>query len=117
MDTAPNATRFVLNSPPPLAGEQGGGLDSPSSSGGGQDEGYDVTVVAVPVTDTCKEVVDGFVRRTIPRHTLVDAQGPWTFPRETLMQALDRVGTGARISSLIDLCRAARLRVRILIPQ
>ena len=76
-----------------------------------------MSVVAAPVTDTCKEVVDGFVRRTIPRDTLVDARGPWTFRRETLMQVLDRVGTGAEISNLIDLCRAARLRVRVLIQQ
>jgi len=79
--------------------------------------GADATVVAVPVTDTCKEVVDGLVRGTIPRDTLVDARGPWAFQREALMQALDRVGTGSDISNLIDLCRAARLRVRVLIPQ
>jgi len=99
----------VLNFPPPLAEEgQGGGVE-------GQGGGYEVTVLAVPVTDTCKEVVDGFVRRTIPRDTLVDARGPWTFRRETLMQVLDRVGTGTEVSNLIDLCRAARLRVRVLI--
>ena len=79
--------------------------------------GADATVVAVPVTDTCKEVVDGFVRRTIPRDTLVEARGPWTFRRDPLMLALDHVGTGAQISNLIELCRAARLRVRVLIPQ
>jgi 2-C-methyl-D-erythritol 4-phosphate cytidylyltransferase len=79
--------------------------------------GADVTVVAVPVTDTCKEVVDGLVRSTIPRDTLVDARGPWTFRRETLMQALDRAGTGAQFSTLIDLCQAARLRVRVLIQR
>jgi len=71
----------------------------------------------VPVIDTCKEVVDGFVRRTIPRDTLVDARGPWTFRRETVMQVLDRVGNGAEISNLIDLCRSAHLRVRVLIRQ
>jgi 2-C-methyl-D-erythritol 4-phosphate cytidylyltransferase len=90
--------------PSPLAGE-------------GQGGGYEVTVVALPVTDTCKEVVDGLVRRTIPRDTLVDARGPWAFRREALVQALDRVGTGADISNLIELCRAAGLRVRSLIPQ
>lgn len=77
--------------------------------------GADVTVIAVPVTDTCKEVVDGLVRRTIPRDTLVDARGPWTFQRDTLMQALDRIGAGAEISNMIELCQAARLRVRVLI--
>jgi 2-C-methyl-D-erythritol 4-phosphate cytidylyltransferase len=79
--------------------------------------GDDVTVVAGPVTDTCKEVVDGLVRRTIPRDTLVDARGPWSFRREALVQALDRVDIGADISNLIELCRAARLRVRVLIAQ
>jgi 2-C-methyl-D-erythritol 4-phosphate cytidylyltransferase len=79
--------------------------------------GADVTVLAVPVTDTCKEVVGGLVRRTIPRNTLVDARGPWTFRREALAQALDRVGTGPDINKLIELCRAARLRVRVLIPE
>ena len=79
--------------------------------------GADVTVIAVPVTDTCKEVVDGLVRRTIPRDTLVDARGPWTFQRDTLMLALDRIGAGAEISNMIELCQAARLRVRVLIPR
>jgi 2-C-methyl-D-erythritol 4-phosphate cytidylyltransferase len=79
--------------------------------------GADVTVLAAPVTDTCKEVVDGIVRRTIPRDTLVDARGPWTFQRDALMQAVDRVGSGARISNLVELCQAARLRVRVLIER
>jgi 2-C-methyl-D-erythritol 4-phosphate cytidylyltransferase len=101
----------VLNFPPPLAGEgQGGGLE-------GQGGGDAATVVAVPVTDTCKEVVDGLVRRTVPRDTLVDARGPWVFRREALLQALDRLGTGADIGNLIELCLAARLSVRVLIPQ
>jgi len=90
--------------PSPLAGE-------------GQGGGYEVTVVAAAVTDTCKEVVDGMVRRTIPRDTLFDARGPWTFRRDALMLALDRVGTAAQISNLIELCQAARLRVRVLIQR
>ena len=105
LDRAKGAKRFVLSEiPSPLAGE-------------GQGGGYEVTVVAVPVTDTCKEVVGGRVRRTIPRDTLVDARGPWTFPRESLMQALDLVGSGAQVGNLIELCRAARLRVRVLLSQ
>jgi hypothetical protein len=116
LDAAPNATRFVLNFSPALAREgQGGSINFPSPSGGGQGGGYDVTVIAVPVTDTCKEVVDGIVRRTIPRDALVDAHGPWTFRREALTQALDRVGSGAQVSNLVELCHAARLRVRMLI--
>ena len=62
-------------------------------------------------------IVDGMVRRTIPRDTLVDARGPWTFRRDALMLALDRVGTAAQISNLIELCLAARLRVRVLIQR
>jgi len=92
-------------------------MNFPSPSGGGQGGGYDVSVVALPVTDTCKEVVDGLVRRTIPRDTLVDARGPWIFRRDALMLALDRVGTAAQISNLIELCQAARLRVRVLIQR
>ena len=101
----------MVNFPPPLAGERpGGGVEA-------QGGGYNVTVVAVAVTDTCKEVVDGLVRRTIPRDTVVDASGPWTFGREALMQALDRVGTAPQVSNLIELCQAARLRVRVLIQR
>jgi 2-C-methyl-D-erythritol 4-phosphate cytidylyltransferase len=108
----------VVNFSPPLAREgQGGGINVRSPSGGGQGGGSDVTVIAVPVTDTCKEVVDGLVRRTIPRDTLVDARGPWTFQREALMQALDRVGSGVQVSNPVELCQAARLRVRVLIQR
>jgi 2-C-methyl-D-erythritol 4-phosphate cytidylyltransferase len=57
------------------------------------------------------------VTRTIPRDDLVDARGPWTFRRETLIQALDHVGTGAEISNLIELCRVAGLRVRVVIQR
>jgi 2-C-methyl-D-erythritol 4-phosphate cytidylyltransferase len=71
----------------------------------------------VAVTDTCKEVIDGLVRRTIPRDALVDARGLWMFRRETLVRALDRLGTRADIGNLVDLCRAARLRVRVLLAQ
>jgi 2-C-methyl-D-erythritol 4-phosphate cytidylyltransferase len=79
--------------------------------------GADAIVVGVPVTDTCKEVVDGMVRRTIPRDTLVDAGGPWTFGRDALMLALDRIGTAPQVSNLIELCQAAHLRVRVLIQR
>ena len=79
--------------------------------------GYGITVLATPITDTCKEVVDGLVCRTVPRDTLVDARGPWLFGREDLVQALDRVGPNVAITNLVDLCRVARLRVRVLIQQ
>jgi 2-C-methyl-D-erythritol 4-phosphate cytidylyltransferase len=105
LDGVRDAKRVVISQiPSPLAGE-------------GQGGGYDITVIAVSVTDTCKEVVDGLVRRTIARDTLVDARGPWTFHRDTLMLALDRIGAGGQISNLIELCQAAHLRVRVLIPR
>jgi 2-C-methyl-D-erythritol 4-phosphate cytidylyltransferase len=87
------------NFPPPLAGEgQGGGL---------------VLVNAVPITDTCKEVVDGLVRRTVPRDALVDVRGPWLFDRSELISALDAAST-SDVATLLDLCRAVHLRVRVL---
>jgi hypothetical protein len=135
LDGAPNAKRFFLI-PPPLAGEgQGGGLGlnfPPPLPGEGSGPpahasraeramrafealgGGLVLVSAVPISDTCKEVVDGLVRRTVPRDTLVDARGPWMFDRGELVRALDAVST-ADVTNLVDLCRAAHLRVRVLI--
>lgn len=80
--------------------------------------GADVTVVAVPVSDTCKEVVDGLVRVTIPRESLVVARGPWVFNRDALADALDRVaGRETQIHDMTGLCEAARVRVRVLPEQ
>jgi 2-C-methyl-D-erythritol 4-phosphate cytidylyltransferase len=76
-----------------------------------------LVVVAVPITDTCKEVVDGYIQRTVPRDTLADARGPWMFPRETLTRALDRVSSREAVTTLIDLCRAAQLDVRVMTLQ
>lgn len=76
---------------------------------------YPVSVVGGPVTDTCKEVVDGVVRRTLARETLVEARGPWVFSREDLADALGRVkGQEHQIGDLMEFCEKAQLRVRVL---
>jgi 2-C-methyl-D-erythritol 4-phosphate cytidylyltransferase len=75
----------------------------------------DVGVLVVPVIDTVKEVVDGRVRRTVPRDTLVQVLGPWVFIRESLADALTRVvGREGQIADMIEFCEAARVRVRVL---
>jgi len=74
-----------------------------------------VGVVTIPMSDTVKEVVDGRVRRTVPRETLVQVIGPWVFDREALVDALTRVtAREAEITDMIGLCDAARVRVRAL---
>jgi 2-C-methyl-D-erythritol 4-phosphate cytidylyltransferase len=74
-----------------------------------------VTVIGLPVSDTCKEVVDGLVRRTIPRESLVLACGPWVFTREALAEALARIaGREAEIPDMTGFCEAAHVRVRVL---
>ena len=83
--------------PPPLAVEGSGG------------------VVTLPVSDTVKEVVDGKVRRTVPRETLVQVVGPWIFDREALADAITRLpGSGTPITDMIGFCEAAHVRVRVL---
>ena len=72
-------------------------------------------VVATLIRDTVKEVVDGRVRRTVPRETLVQVTGPWVFDRELLADALTRVAGGERqITDMIGLCQAAHVRMRVL---
>ena len=75
-------------------------------------------VVALPMSDTVKEVVNGRVRRTVPRETLVQVTGPWVFDREALIDALSRIaGSEARIADMIGLCDVAQMRVRALPAQ
>ena len=75
-------------------------------------------VVTLPMSDTVKEVVNGRVRRTVPRETLVQVAGPWVFDREALIDALSRVaGSEGRITDMIGLCDVAHLRVRVLPAQ
>jgi hypothetical protein len=115
LHTAPNARRFMLYESATGEGEE---LTVPFPlAGEGQGGGNGVTVLAWRITDTCKEVIDGIVRRTVPRDTLVDAGGPWMFRRGELARALHAVGSGGDVSNLVDLCRIARLRVRVLIHQ
>jgi 2-C-methyl-D-erythritol 4-phosphate cytidylyltransferase len=76
---------------------------------------YPVSVYGLPVSDTCKEVIDGLVHATVPREKLIVARGPWVFTREALVEALGRVaGREAEMADLIGFCEAARLRVRVL---
>ena len=74
-----------------------------------------VGVVAVPMSDTVKEVVDGRVRRIVPRETLVQVIGPWVFGRDALVEALARIeDPRGNIEDLLAFCEAARLQVRVL---
>jgi len=85
---------------------------------GGSGRGSSVTVYAVPISDTCKEVINGVVRRTIPRDTLVTLYGPWVFAREALTDGLARIeGRERDITGLVALCEAARLRVRVVLGE
>jgi 2-C-methyl-D-erythritol 4-phosphate cytidylyltransferase len=101
---APAAKRLVIKSqadlPAPFAGEAGGGL---------------VAVYGAPVADTCKEVADGLVVRTVPRDSVAIALGPWVFERDAMSSALLMVaGRESEIDSLLTLCELARLQVRVL---
>jgi len=91
--------------PPPLPGKGHGG-------GGGDDP---ISVLTVPITDTCKEVVDGLVRATVPRETLVEVRGPWLVTRDGLADTLARaVAREGEITDMFSLCEAAGVRVRTL---
>ena len=70
-------------------------------------------MLAVAITDTVKEVANGLVVRTVPRDTLVYASGPWEFDRETLITALDNLGSVADPPTLLDIARLAHLRVHV----
>ena len=75
-------------------------------------------VFTAPISDTVKEVVDGRVRRTVPREGLVQVTGPWVFDREALVEALSHIaGSEARITDMIGLCDVAQMRVRALPAQ
>jgi 2-C-methyl-D-erythritol 4-phosphate cytidylyltransferase len=72
-----------------------------------------VGVYTIPMSDTVKEVVDGTVRRTVPRETLVQVIGPWVCDREALVDAMTRVvGAETVITDMIGFCEAAKVRVR-----
>ncbi len=71
-----------------------------------------VIAVGIPVRDTCKEVRDGLVYRTIPRETLVDLSGAWLVSRAALANALDRVGATA--TGPLQLFSTAGLPIRVI---
>jgi 2-C-methyl-D-erythritol 4-phosphate cytidylyltransferase len=67
------------------------------------------------MSDTVKEVVDGRVRRTVSRETLVQVTGPWVFDRAALADALARLAEGeTELTDMIALCQAAHDRIRVL---
>jgi len=100
---APAAKRILIaNGPLPLAGVGTTGVPA--------------GVVAIPMSDTVKEVVDGRVRRTVPRETLVQVIGPWVFDREALVDAMTRLaGAETAITDMIGFCEAAQVKVRVLL--
>jgi 2-C-methyl-D-erythritol 4-phosphate cytidylyltransferase len=53
-------------------------------------------MLAIPVIDTIKEVVGGFVERTVPRERLWAAQTPQVFDVSMLSQALDAANREGR---------------------
>lgn len=71
-----------------------------------------ILVAARPVSDTCKEVREGLVVRTVPRENLVILAGPWLVSRTALTAALDRAAdAGAR--DPLELFRASRLPIHV----
>ena len=96
------ANRFAVHNPSPRV------LGEGSEKGAGEP----AIVYARPITDTCKEVVDGMVRRTVPRDGLVDAQGPWVFNRAALEAVIDATDE-AEIGNIAELCLRAQLRIRV----
>jgi len=74
-----------------------------------------VIAVGLPVSDTCKEVVNGLVRRTVPRETLVDLTGPWLFTRDALCGALDRLPGAGRGGGPPPRCCGGGLPIRLVV--
>ncbi len=72
-----------------------------------------MVVLGVPVRDTCKEVREGLVQRTVARETLVDLMGPWLISRAALAAALDQGGAVARAANPLQLFSAAGLPIRV----
>jgi hypothetical protein len=71
-----------------------------------------IVVAAQPVNDTCKEVREGLVHRTVPRESLVILTGPWLVSRAALTRALDGPATaGAR--DPLELFRGSRLPMHV----
>jgi hypothetical protein len=100
VDSRPEAVRFLIGtgSLPPGASESTAPL----------------LVVGRAIGDTCKEVADGLVRRTLPRENLVYLTGPWLVSRVVLTQALERLGAG-RAEDPLELFRRSGLPIRLAI--
>jgi len=98
LDARPQASRFLIG--------------APSVPAFMVDPDAPVNVVGAAVSDTCKEVVDGFVRRTVPRENLVTLTGPWLVSREALTAALDRVAAGSALDPL-ELLRGSGLPIHV----
>jgi 2-C-methyl-D-erythritol 4-phosphate cytidylyltransferase len=94
----PQATRFLI-----------GAASAPAFM---MDSDAAVNVAGLPVSDTCKEVVEGFVRRTVPRENLVTLAGPWLVSRDALTGALDRLAGGSARDPL-ELFRGSGLSIHV----
>jgi hypothetical protein len=77
-----------------------------------RDSDLPINVAGLPVSDTCKEVVEGFVRRTMPRENLVTLTGPWLVSRDALTGALDRLAGGSARDPL-ELFRGSGLPIHV----
>ncbi len=76
--------------------------------------GHRAAAAAVPVKNTYKEILNGRVRRTLPREELFQLQGTWIFDRSALEQALAE----ARRRRFTDpderaLCQRSRISIRL----
>jgi 2-C-methyl-D-erythritol 4-phosphate cytidylyltransferase len=98
LDARPQAGHFLI-----------GGVSLPAFMG---DSDAPVNVVGLAVSDTCKEVVDGLVRRTVPRENLVTLTGPWLVSAEALKAALDRIASGQARDPL-ELFRGSGLPIHV----
>jgi 2-C-methyl-D-erythritol 4-phosphate cytidylyltransferase len=104
-DAQPEATRFVIR----------GDEHRPVEELVAEAAPYPVAVYGEPLSDTIKEVVDGVVRATVPRQSLVIARGPWVFTREALADALTHVtGRETETIDMTGFCEVAQVRARVL---
>jgi len=59
---------------------------------GALDAGHGAVIPVLPVTDTIKEIRDGVVAKTLPRHALAAVQTPQGFALPLLLAAFDHAG-------------------------
>ena len=71
-------------------------------------------VAAVPVSDTIKQVADGFrVTGTVPRDALWRAQTPQGFPRAMLTAAYDRLADPGAVTDDAEVCERAGFPIEV----